>query len=346
MRIAVIGAGAIGLTHCQAIAAVAEAELAGIADPFPGGARLAADFGTTAYPDHRALIAVERPEAAILATPNETHLPIALDCIAAGVPVLVEKPLVNSLAEAETLLAAARAAGLPALVGHLRRHHPWIRRARDLVASGAIGRLAAVSATAFLMKPDAYFEPEWRRTPGIGGPFLINLIHEIDLIRFVCGEIAEVSALASSALRGLAVEDTGALVFRLEGGALVSLVLSDCAAGPWSWDMAAGDSPRFPPHDVNSHLIAGDAGSLTLPRLELWRHDGPRSWTTPMTMERDPAERLDPYQQQIRHLMDVVQSGAPSFVSALEGARNLAVMEAVRTAVESGRTTPVARISG
>lgn len=247
MRIAVIGAGAIGLTHCQAIAAVAEAELAGIADPFPGGARLAADFGTTAYPDHRALIAAERPEAAILATPNETHLPIALDCLGAGVPVLVEKPLVNSLAEAETLLAAARAAGLPALVGHHRRHHPWIRRARDLVASGAIGRLAAVSATAFLMKPDAYFEPEWRRTPGIGGPFLINLIHEIDLIRFVCGEIAEVSALASSALRGLAVEDTGALVFRLEGGALVSLVLSDCAAGPWSWDMAAGDSPRFPP---------------------------------------------------------------------------------------------------
>ena len=50
--------------------------------------------------------------------------------------------------------------------------------------------------------------------------------------------------------------------------------------------------------------------------------------------------------RQIRHLMDVVQSGAPSFVSALEGARNLAVMEAVRTAVESGRTTPVARISG
>ena len=57
MRIAVIGAGAIGLTHCQAIAAVAEAEFAGIADPFPGGARLAADFGTTAYPDHLALIA-------------------------------------------------------------------------------------------------------------------------------------------------------------------------------------------------------------------------------------------------------------------------------------------------
>lgn len=346
MRIAVIGAGAIGLTHCQAIAAVEAAEIAGIADPFPGGAKLAAEFGATGYPDHKALIAAERPDAAIIAAPNETHLPIALDCLAAGVPVLVEKPLTNSLAEAETLLAAARAAGLPVLVGHHRRHHPWIARAREIVASGALGRIAAVSATAFLMKPEGYFEPEWRRAPGVGGVFLINLIHEIDLIRFVCGEIAEVSAMASSAMRGFPVEDSGALIFRLEGGALASLAISDAAAAPWSWDMAAGDVPRFPAHDVNSHLIVGDRGALTLPRLEIWRHDGPRDWTTPMAMERDGTAREDPYQRQIRHLMETVRSGAPSFVSALEGARNLAVMEAVREAAQTGRTVAVARIAG
>lgn len=344
MRIAVIGAGAIGLTHCEAIAAVEGTEIAGIADPFPGGATLAARFGATHHPDHRALLAAERPDAAIIASPNETHLPIALDCLAAGVPALVEKPLVNSLAEAETLLAAARAAGLPVLVGHHRRHHPWVQRAREIVASGALGRISAVSAAAFLMKPEAYFEPEWRRTPGVGGTFLINLIHEIDLIRFVCGEITEVSAMASSALRGFAVEDTGALIFRLERGALVSLVISDAAAGPWSWDIASGDVPRFPAHDVNSHLIAGDEGSLTLPRLEIWRHDGPRDWTTPMVMERDATAREDPYQRQIRHLTEIVRTGAPSFVSALEGARNLAVMEAVREAVATGRAAAVALI--
>jgi predicted dehydrogenase len=124
MRLSIIGAGAIGLTHCEAIAAVEGVEIAGIADPFPGGATLAARFGVTHHPDHRALLAAKRPDAAIIASPNETHLPIALDCLAAGVPVLVEKPLVNSLVEAETLLAAARSAGLPVLVGHHRRHHP------------------------------------------------------------------------------------------------------------------------------------------------------------------------------------------------------------------------------
>ena len=134
------------------------------------------------------------------------------------------------------------------------------------------------------MKPEDYFAPEWRRTPGVGGTFLINLIHEIDLLRYVCGEIVSLSAFASNAARGLAVEDTGAIIFDFENGALASLVVSDTAAGPWSWDLTADDSRRFPAHDVNSHRIVGTEAALTLPRLEVWRHDGARDWTVPMTM--------------------------------------------------------------
>ena len=82
------------------------------------------------------------------------------------------------------------------------------------------------------------------------------------------------SAFASSAARGLPVEDTGAMIFAFDNGALASLVVSDTAAGPWSWDLAAGDLPRFPVHDVNSHRFVGTEAALTLPRLEVWRHDG------------------------------------------------------------------------
>lgn len=341
MRIAVIGAGAIGLTHCQAITDAGGFTLAGIADPFDAGATLAARFGAAHYRDHRALLEVERPDGAIVASPNETHLPIALDCLAAGVPVIVEKPLANDVAEAEALLAAERRAGLAVLVGHHRRHHPVLERARDIVAAGTLGRLVCVSATACLMKPDDYFAPAWRRTPGVGGTFLINLIHEIDLLRYVCGEIAAVSALASSATRGLEVEDTGAITFAFENGALASLVVSDTAAGPWSWDLTAGDSPRFPVHDVNAHRFVGTEAALTLPRLEVWRHDGARDWTVPMMMTRDPTERADPYVRQIRHFRAVVQDGAPTHVGAIEGARNMAVMEAVRRSVGTGATAEV-----
>jgi predicted dehydrogenase len=346
MRIAVIGAGAIGLTHCQAIAATEGFALAGIADPFAAGAALAARFGAAHYRDHRALIDAERPDGAIVATPNETHVPIALDCLAAGIPVIVEKPLAGSVAEAEPLLAAERRTGLAVLVGHHRRHHPFLSRAREIVAAGELGRLVCVSATACLMKPDDYFAPAWRRTPGVGGTFLINLIHEIDLLRFIAGEIVSLSAFASSAARGLPVEDTGAITFAFDNGALASLVVSDTAAGPWSWDLAAGDSPRFPVHDVDSHRFVGTEAALTLPRLEVWRHDGPRDWTTPMTMTRDTTAREDPYVRQIRHFRAVVQEGAPTHVGAIEGACNLAVMEAVRQSVESGCSAEVAPVAG
>ncbi|MFX6226176.1 Gfo/Idh/MocA family oxidoreductase, partial [Acinetobacter baumannii] len=82
-----------------------------------------------------------------------------------------------------------------------------------------------------------YFELDWRRRAG-GGPVLINLIHEIDLIRFVCGEIEAVLAVTSNTVRGFEVEDGAAVILRLVGGALVTVNVSDTAAAPWSWDMS------------------------------------------------------------------------------------------------------------
>lgn len=342
MRLAVIGAGAIGGTHAEAIAGAEGFELAGIADPFDGGAALAERFGARHYRDHKALLDAERPDGAIVATPNETHVPIALDCLAAGVPVIVEKPLANTIAEAETLLAAEAETGLAVLVGHHRRHHPVLQAAKAIVDAGTLGRLVCVSASACLMKPDAYFAPEWRRTPGVGGTFLINLIHEIDLLRYLCGEIVSLAAYASSAVRGLAVEDTGAITFEFAGGALAAFVVSDTAAGPWSWDLTAGDSPRFAVHDVDSHRFVGTEAAVTLPRLEVWRHDGPRDWTTPMRMSRAAAPFESPYLRQIRHFRAVVEDGAPTHVGAIEGARNLAVMDAVWRSIETGRRAEVA----
>lgn len=341
MRLAVIGGGAIGATHAQAIAETAGFELAGIADPFDGGAALAARFGTPHYRDHRALLDAERPDGAIIATPNETHVPIALDCLRAGVPVIVEKPIANSTAEAEVLLAAEAESGLAVLVGHHRRHHPVLQTAKEIVDAGTLGRLVCVSASACLMKPDDYFAPAWRRTPGIGGTFLINLIHEIDLLRYLCGEIVSLAAYSSHATRGLPVEDTGAITFEFADGALAAFVVSDTAAGPWSWDLTADDSGRFPAHDVDSHRFVGTEASITLPRLEIWRHDGPREWTTPMRMTRADAPCESPYARQIRHFRAVVEEGAPTHVGAIEGARNLAVMDAVRRSIETGRRADV-----
>ena len=116
-----------------------------------------------------------------------------------SVHLLIEKPIADTLEQAHRILKVADEAGIRILVGHHRRHNLLINKARSLVQGGAIGKLVAVSVLWTLLKPADYYRVEWRcRRPG-GGPTLINLIHEIDSLRFVCGEIRQVYAQASSA---------------------------------------------------------------------------------------------------------------------------------------------------
>lgn len=345
MRIVLIGAGAIGRTHVRAAAETPGVTIAGIADPSPAARALADEFAIAWHADYRALLAAARPDGAIVATPNALHVPVALDCIAAGIPVLVEKPIADTVAQAERLSAAAATAGVPLLVGHHRRHNPILRRARELVRGGALGRLVAASALSLLLKPASYFAIPWRREAG-GGPVLINMIHEIDLIRFVCDEIASVQAATSNAVRLYPVEDTAATILRLAGGAIATITLSDTAASPWSWDQTAGESPMFFQATADLHFIAGTDGGLTLPSLTLWRYKHAKGWQDPIAPETVAVVPANPYAVQLRHFAAVIRGEAAPLTSGPDGTATLAATHAVKRAAEQGTpqllTAPVA----
>ena len=95
---------------------------------------------------------------------------------------------------------------------------------------------------------------------------------------------------------------------------------------------------------MDAHRIVGTEAALTLPRLEVWRHYGPRDWTTRMTMTRAPAVRDSPDVRQIEHFRAVVQESVPTHVGAIEGARNMAVLEAVQRSAATGHAATVARV--
>lgn len=337
--IAVVGAGAIGRAHAELVARGDIARLVGIADPAPAARVFAEGLGVPWFADHRAMLDAVRPEMAIVATPNQLHLPVALDAIDRGIATLVEKPVATTVAEGEALAEAAAKADVPVLVGHHRRHNPIIREARRLIGAGAIGRPTTAAVLYTFFKPESYFELAWRREAG-GGPVLINLIHEIDLVRFLLGEIASVQAVTSSDRRGFAVEDSAAVVLRLVGGVLVTLTLSDTTVAPWSWDLAAGESANYPsqPQPVHTHFLAGTDGSLTLPTLDLWTYRGEKSWFAPLTRETIAIERGDPYQEQLRHLIRVGRREEAPLVSAADATRTLTATLAVHEAAATGRT--------
>jgi len=345
-RIAVAGAGTIGLAHIGVLQASARCALAAIVDPAPAPpvSEMAAAAGVPVFSSLDEMLRVAPPEAVLLATPNALHVPQALQCIAAGLAVLLEKPIASTVAEAERLVAAADAAGARLLIGHHRAHSPIMARARELVDSGALGRLVAVTGSATFFKPDRYFaDAPWRREAG-GGPILLNMIHEVHNLRMLCGEILAVQAFASNAVRGFPVEDTVAINLRFAGGALGSFMLSDTAACARSWEQTSQENPAYPSYDdEDCYVIAGTNGSLSIPTMRLKTYPRPedRSWWKPFETGVVGVMRDDPLKHQMEHFGQVVRGEAAVLVSARDGLANLRVTEAIVVAARSGSTVQI-----
>jgi predicted dehydrogenase len=337
-RIAVAGAGLIGRAHMKVAQASATCTLSAIVDPSPAAARAAAEAGVPHYDSLDGLLARDRPEGLILATPNPLHVPQALQCIAAGVPALIEKPVATSVAEGERLLAAA-ADTAKLLVGHHRAHSPIMAKAKEVIDSGVLGRLVAVMGSATFMKPDHYFEEApWRREPG-GGPILINMIHEVHNLRMLCGEVVAVQAIGSNAVRNFPVEDSVAITLQFANGVLGTFMLSDTAACARSWEQTSQENKSYPSYaDEDCYVIAGTNGSLAVPTMRLKKYPRPedRSWWKPFERSVVPMQREDPLRLQLEHFGAVVRGEARPLVTVRDGLANLRITEAITEAAKSG----------
>jgi predicted dehydrogenase len=340
-RIAVAGAGTIGLAHMAAARASHSCELSAIVDPAPAAKAHAEAAGVPLYASLAELFAKDKPDGVVLATPNALHLAQALECIEARLPMLLEKPIAPTVAEAQQLVAAADRAQAKILIGHHRAHSPIMAKAREVIASGVLGKLVAVMGSATFFKPDHYFaDAPWRREPG-AGPILLNMIHEAHNLRLLCGEIVAVQAFSSHATRGFAVEDTVAINLRFANGALGSFMLSDTAACARSWEQTSRENKAYPSYDdEDCYVIAGTNGSLAIPTMRLKTYPRPqdRSWWKPFEVGVVGVVRDDPLAHQLEHFGAVVRGEAEPLVSARDGLANLRVTEAIVAAAKAGST--------
>lgn len=345
LRIALIGAGNMGQQHYHHLKTLAEARLCAVADPGPQAAEVAAQWQVPHYADHRQMLAEVRPDGVIVANPNNLHVSTALDCLAAGVPVLLEKPVGVQMDEVRQLVAASSASGVPVLVGHHRRHNPLIVRAHELVHGGALGRLTTVTALWQLRKPDSYFEIPWRREAG-AGMLLTNLIHDLDLLRHLCGEVRQVQAMTSNAVRGFANEDCAAVLLQFDNGALGSLTGSDAVAAPWSWELDSGENPVYPRQaDQPCYLLAGTGGALSIPQLKRWQYaESSGGWHQALQVVQESFSEDEALRLQLQHFVKVARCEVEPLVSVADAARTLALIEAIREAAETGRACAPALI--
>ncbi len=335
VRLLLSGVGLIGRRHLALAMRNSRCELVAIADPAPS----VSTPGIPQFADLDSALEATHPDGVIVAAPTMLHVEQALACIRRSIPVLVEKPVADSVENALMIAEAAERTNVPVLVGHQRRHSQILIRARDCIQSGALGRITAVLACALLRKPDRYFaQAPWRGKMG-GGPVLINMIHDIDNLRFLCGDIVAVQSLVSNAARGFEVEDTAAVSMRFENGALGTYLLSDIAASPKSWDQNAGEINDFYAYpNEDCYVVVGDCGSLAIPTMRLAVYPDSADWALPMTFRNEHIERNDAHEAQLAHFLDVIAGTTSPLVSVRDAARSLALTLATREAAQSGRT--------
>lgn len=326
--IAVVGAGLIGRRHARAVLSADSASLVALVDPDPQTSALARQLDVACFTTLEQLLDSGLAQGIVLSTPNQHHVAQALACIEAGVPVLVEKPLAVDLPGARSIVAAGEAASVPVLTGHHRRHNPLVAKAKALIEQGSLGRLTSVQATTWFYKPDEYFDVTWRTQAG-AGPIYLNLIHDIDMLRHLCGEVSQVQAMQSNGVRGHQVEDTAVVLLRFVNGVLGTLSVSDCTVAPWSWELTARENPAYPATSQLCYQIGGTEGSLALPDLSLWQHTDKRSWWEPISAVRVPHGVDDPLVCQVEQFSRVISGSEPPLVSARDGMLNQQVLEAV-----------------
>lgn len=342
-RIALLGAGLIGREHADLLASHPEVEIAAICDPSPQAQALAEKLSVPYRSDYMSMLEEIRPDGAIVALPNQLHAPAAIACIEHGVACLIEKPIAETVSAAARICEAAERHDVPVLIGHQRRHSPDIRAAKQVIADGALGDLVGANGMTVFDKPSDYFNVEWRRRAG-GGVLLINLIHDIDVLRYLVGEIDSIRAFTSNG-RGFEVEDTASISIRFANGALGTFLISDKAVSPWAWEYTSGQALYHPAQPGPSLFLAGTKGALSVSDLYLWRHANENEhWQHPLVREYRGAAGLPTYAAQLNHFLAVVRRQEKPLITARDGMATLAATLAVGRAAAEDRTVTLAEM--
>ncbi|MEM9522772.1 MAG: Gfo/Idh/MocA family oxidoreductase [Pseudomonadota bacterium] len=298
-RIAVAGLGTVGKRHAQNVMAHPGAELAAVIDPASEVLR------EIPAPSFATIHAIDMPvDGLILATPTPLHAEGAAIAAARGWPLLVEKPVAHTLASANALIEAVR--DVPVLIGHHRRYHTCVRALRDGLEAGRIGRPVIANLLWAVKKPDDYFQQSWRTIDG--SPVLINLVHDLDLLRMLFGEITRVAALPGALVRQAGRTESGAIALAFAGGVTATIAFADTAPSPWSFEAGTGENPHIGATGEDMLFIAGTDGGVSFPSLTWWHGTG---WDKPATAAPDPVERTNALAIQLDHFLDVIDGAAP-----------------------------------
>ena len=235
IRFAIIGVGNIAPLHAVAIQNTPNAQLVAVCtrDETRGRA-FVEEFGSEYFPSYRDILARDEVDAVSLCTPHDLHAPMALAAASAHKHILVEKPMARNLKECDTMMDAARRAGVVLGVVFQMRFDPLTHKLKMLIDGGKLGRLIWTTTNALWFRTDEYYRSgAWRGTwEHEGGGVLINqAIHAIDLMLYLTGTPTRVTAQMRTLNHQIQVEDAALAILYYADNRL-GLIQATVAAYP------------------------------------------------------------------------------------------------------------------
>jgi predicted dehydrogenase len=368
VAVALIGGGAIAPLHAKYLLLSPTCELVAIIDPFIPGRELAQSLSVPHFSTVPELLSSleKAPDTYIICVPSSLHIGVAVDLLNVATPkaILVEKPLSTDSSSGAQFLDMAHKKQCKVVVGHHRRFHPSLDASKQIIQSGKLGRITAISGQWTAKKSDDYFaQSKWRcsRKQG-GGPVWTNFVHDIDVLHYLTGSrIVRVWVTGTVNRRtheGVpksdAVEEGAAMLLQFSNGTVGTFIICDNVSSPYGWEAATGENPSFPKagSGLDCYRIFGTEGTLSAPDGALWtyRKDGAEEaerrglevgWNIPMAKEVLTVNDGIPFQRQAEHLARVVRGSEEPRCSGEDGLAAVKVCEAIIQALRSGDGFPV-----
>ncbi|MGC0273318.1 Gfo/Idh/MocA family protein [Pseudactinotalea sp. Z1739] len=318
MKLGLLGAGAVGAVHAQAAAELPTVNVAAVCSRSVSEAEAVAEpHGARVYSDYREMFDSDL-DAVVISTPHSLHTHMVLDAAAAGLQVLLEKPMATTVADCDLMIEACEAAGVALAVGHIQHFLPEKVAAYDAVRSGRIG----VPRLVHDLRSTDYrpgTRPEWffdRKMAG-GGAVMNIGSHCIDRSSWLAGALVERVEAASTVSRfGVGVETDATALLTMANGLRASITVTST-----------------PPRLMDEVTVVGDEGTIV---ADSRRGTVVRVGDTEHVLhERSEGDIPTAFRNQLASFVEFVDHGAPFPVST---SLSRTVVAAVHAIYESAGT--------
>ena len=305
IKVGVIGTGEMGQNHVRIYSEMDDVELFGISDVNEVQVnQIAKKYNTKPFTEYAKLLDCGL-NAVSIAVPTTLHTQVVLDSIAAGVNVLVEKPIADTIENADKMITAASDAKLILMVGHVERFNPAITKMKEIIDEGSIGKILSISTRRV--------GPSNPRIQDVG--IILDLgVHDIDIISYLYNANAlKVYTVAGS--ESHSQEDHASILLEFDGNR------SGVVETNW-----------FTPHKVRKMAVVGVSGVAYLDYIDqtVSIHDG--KW-----IREAKIENAEPLKIELKHFIDVVRTGNETLVTGEDGKQALEVALAAIKSYKNGQ---------